>query len=134
MTIVGDYKEAVRLVCAPAINHLARVCHALSRDAGWYTDVRTGEPLQRNIGEMLALNHSEVSEALEGYRKTLQDDHLPHRKMVEVELADVLIRVFDLAEYLQLDLGGALVEKLEYNQNRADHKLAARAAENGKRF
>jgi hypothetical protein len=40
---------------------------------------------------------SELSEALEGHRKDLMDDKLPHRKMVEVELVDFLIRAFDMA-------------------------------------
>lgn len=87
-----------------------------------------------NVPEKLALIHSEVSEALEGYRKNLLDDHLQHRKMFEVELADVVIRVFDLAGAEGLDLGGAIEEKLEYNQKREDHKLANRMKENGKSF
>ena len=40
---------------------------------------------------------SEVSECMEGERKNLMDTHLKHRKMAEVELADILIRVFDYA-------------------------------------
>jgi NTP pyrophosphatase (non-canonical NTP hydrolase) len=54
--------------------------------------------------------------------------------MVEVELADALIRICDLAGYLGLDLGGAYRAKLEYNENRADHKPENRAIEGGKRF
>src|SRR5262245_43683454 len=42
------------------------VCHQASRQAGWYTDIATGAPRDRNRGEMLALIHSEISEALEG--------------------------------------------------------------------
>jgi NTP pyrophosphatase (non-canonical NTP hydrolase) len=89
---------------------------------------------ERNKAEMIALMHSELSEALEGLRKSLMDDHLPHRMMVEVELADTLIRIFDFAGGYGLDLGGALIEKLEYNAQRADHKLEARKAEGGKAF
>jgi NTP pyrophosphatase (non-canonical NTP hydrolase) len=109
-------------------------CHSRSLKAGWYTNPKTGERLERNVGEMLALIHSEVSEALEGHRKNLKDDHLPNRPMVEVELADTLIRVFDLAGYLGLDLGGAYAEKLAYNLSRADHQLENRAKEGGKAF
>ena len=100
--------------------------------AGWYTELATGERKTRNIGEMLALIHSEVSEGLEGYRKNLMDDHLPHRPMIEVEMADVIIRVFDLCGYLNLDLGGAYVEKRAYNANRSDHKLETRKLPGGK--
>ncbi len=54
--------------------------------------------------------------------------------MVEVELADAVIRIFDLAGALGLDVAGAITEKMEYNLNRADHKLENRSKENGKSF
>ena len=117
-----------------AIDHFEFLCHAQSVEAGWYLDPKTGEPRDRNVGEMLALVHSEVSEALEGHRKGLMDDHLPDRPMVEVELADAVIRIADLAGYLELDLGGAVLAKLEYNRHRADHKLENRAKVGGKAF
>ena len=61
-------------------------------------------------------------------------DHLPHGRMVEVELADATIRIVDLAAYLDLDLRGAVVEKLEYNRTRADHKIEKRTKAGGKAF
>ena len=119
---------------ATAINAFAADCHAASRKGGWYTDPATGAPLQRNVPEMLCLIHSEISEAMEGYRKNLHDDKLPHRKMVEVELADAMIRIGDLAGYLGLDVGGAIVEKMAFNATREDHKLENRKAAGGKAF
>lgn len=119
---------------AAAINLFAADCHAASRKAGWYTNPTTGKALWRNVPEMLCLIHSEISEAMEGYRKDLPDDKLPHRRMIEVELADAMIRIGDLATYLGCDLGGAIVEKMAFNATREDHKLEARKAAGGKAF
>ena len=120
-----------------SVNNLVDVCHQASVAGGWWHDIKTGEPminLPRIVPEKLCLIHSEVSEAMEGYRKKLNDDKLPHRSMLEVELADAVIRIFDLAGALKLDLGGALVEKMDYNSNREDHKLENRLKEGGKAF
>lgn len=114
------------------LNTLARECRAANEQ--WWRDPRTGEKIQRNKGELLMLMVSEISEAMEGERKNLMDDHLPHRKMVEVELADVLIRVFDYAGEYGFDLDGAVAEKRAYNARRADHKAEARLRADGKQW
>lgn len=118
------------------IKRAARVCHQAAVDGGWWHDPKTGESLigKRNKGEMLCLIHSEISEAMEGARKGLMDDHLPQRLMEEVELADALIRILDYAEAHGFDVAGALVEKLEYNAHRADHKPENRVKDGGKKF
>jgi hypothetical protein len=115
-----------------ALNELARQVHIVNDK--WWRNIETNEPIQRNVGELLALVHSEISEALEGHRKNLMDDKLPHRKMFEVELADAIIRIFDIAAGLNLDLGGAYVEKMTFNAQREDHKHEARLAANGKKY
>ena len=114
------------------INGQVAAIHGANVTAGWWHDPVTGAPKERNVFELLALVHSEISEAVEGHRKGLQDDHLPHRPMIEVELADAVIRIMDLAGGLGLDLGGAVVEKARYNASRADHKMEARRAPGGK--
>jgi NTP pyrophosphatase (non-canonical NTP hydrolase) len=123
-----------------SINTLVSAIHSQNVKVGWYKDVMA-EGIEKDsafvkmfVGTKFSLIHSETSEAMEGYRKDLMDDHLPNRKMVEVELADIVIRVMDLAGYLKCDLGGAILEKLAYNQQRADHKLENRNKENGKKF
>jgi NTP pyrophosphatase (non-canonical NTP hydrolase) len=114
------------------INSITDMCHGLAIESGWWNDVDVKEPLL--VPAKLCLIHSEISEAMEGDRKKLNDDHLPHRSMLEVELADAMIRIMDLAGALDLDLGGAIVEKLQYNTTRADHKLSARSETNGKGY
>lgn len=127
-----SYPSYDHLDPALTINNLAQQVHVNNKK--WWTDIHTGEPLKRNVGEMLCLVHSELSEAMEGHRKNLMDDKLPHRSMLEVELADVIIRVFDIAAGLKLDLGGAYVEKMAFNQVRKDHQAEARLAPGGKAY
>lgn len=119
------------------INDLVLDIHTGNVLAGWWSDLDTGLPLNgapRIIPEKLALIHSEISEAMEGDRKGLLDDKLPHRTMFEVELADAVIRIFDLAGSQGLDLGGAIVEKIQYNRTREDHKLTNRISDGGKKY
>lgn len=114
------------------LNEYAKEVHIANRK--WWTDLHTGEPINRNKGELLALIHSEVSEALEGERKNLMDDKLPHRRMAEVEMADVLIRVLDYCAGFGYDIEGAYREKMEFNRTRADHQHANRLLPGGKKF
>lgn len=109
------------------INAMVNLCHGLAKDAGWHDN-------PRETGTCLMLIVSEIAEAMEGDRKNLMDDHLTNRKMFEVELADAVIRIFDLAGREGIDLGGALVEKLIYNQQRPDHKKENREKEGGKKY
>ncbi len=114
----------------------------MAKASGWWTDLatgadltsRAGEPPRVNVPEKLCLIHSEISEGMEGHRKGLADDKLPHRSMLEVELADTVIRAFDLAGGLGMDLGGAVAEKLAFNAARADHKPANRLQPGGKAY
>ncbi len=110
-----------------SISELQKVIHQQNIDAGWWDK-------QREKGTLLCLIHSEISEAMEGERKNLRDDHLPHRMMAEVELADAIIRILDYAEAFNYDIESALIEKLEYNKQRADHKKENRARIDGKKF
>lgn len=123
-----------KIAASYQLNLLAEHIFNKNIEAGWYSDIRTGERISRNVPEMLCLIHSEISEALEGYRKNLKDDHLPQYSSIEVELADVLIRVFDLCGYLNLDIGNTFIDKYNYNQTRQDHKIENRLKDNGKAF
>ena len=116
------------------LDDLTDVCHGLAWEAGWWHDLETGEPIERNDAELICLMHSELSEALEGVRKGHQDKHLPQYSAVTVELADAVVRILDYAGKRQLPIGSALAEKLAYNQDRADHSVEARKAEGGKKI
>lgn len=125
---------------ADNINELVYLCNKASTDAGWWIDPVTGNHLLDSpyakyiVTTKLCLIHSEVSEAMEGERKDLMDDKLTHRKAIEVELADAVIRIADLCGALELDLGGAIVEKMAFNAVRPDHKLENRQADGGKKL
>lgn len=109
------------------LDALINISYGSSKACGWHDT-------EREDGTMIALIHSELSEALEGIRKNKMDDHLPQRPNAEVELADAVIRIFDFARKKGYDLAGAWVEKSLYNLSRPDHKPEAREAEGGKKF
>lgn len=128
-----------------SIDKLQKDIHDSNAVAGWWTDLETGVSLvdearkgsrlgKAIVAEKLCLIHSEVSEAMEGARKNLPDDKLPHRPMIEVELADAVIRILDLCGALNLDLESAIKEKREYNAKREDHKIENRKKVNGKAY
>ena len=119
--------------------------HQANVTAGWWTDLSTNMDLAEEarkgtrlgkalVAEKLCLVHSEISEAMEGHRKGLQDDKLPSRLMLEVEMADAVIRILDLCGALKLDLAGAIFEKLSYNKTREDHQIKHRKEANGKSY
>jgi NTP pyrophosphatase (non-canonical NTP hydrolase) len=86
--------------------------HKVARDKGWYDE-------ERSMGEIIALCHSELSEALEADREgNPKSDKIPNYSELEEELADTIIRILDTAEHNNLDLEGAIKAKTEYNSNR----------------
>lgn len=161
--------------------------HEQNKSVGWWDEPRPFETF-------VCLFHSELSEAMEGDRKGLMDDHLPHYPMFQVELADFVIRCMDFLgsvcksdpygapislamsnteliahlhslvssayEYNDIeffadrndslidgvllclgfsrknnfDLQKIILEKVEYNRTRADHKRENREKEGGKKY
>ena len=115
---------------------MQKLVHESSKAHGWYTcqdclgneggycqSCKGTRVVIRNIPEMLALIHSEVSEALEDYRnqRLPLDQYTMHDDKPEgfgVELADIVIRVMDLAEYLSIDLAEMIVLKYRYQLTR----------------
>jgi flagellar biosynthesis/type III secretory pathway protein FliH len=92
-----------------AFNALAREVHETARAKGWWQE-------DRNDGEMLALMHSELSEALEALRAgNPPDDKIPEYDGVSAELADVVIRIMDMVVARRLQVAEALCAKVAFN-------------------
>ncbi len=87
------------------INRMCKEAFEIAKSKGWHD-----EP--REMGTILALIHSEVSEALEADRKGDKENFVE-------ELADVCIRVFDLCGAHGIDLESAIIHKMAYNRTRS---------------
>lgn len=107
-----------------AFSNFAKEVHNTARKSGFWDGADTRSP--DCFGSKIALIHSELSEALEGYRKGnppashIADDSKVERfNNVEEELADAVIRIMDFSVAFGFDLAGALEAKAQYNKTRS---------------
>lgn len=98
---------------AKAISYLMAKCHNTAVKKGWW------EKGARNDGELHMLIVTELAESFEHLRHDdRKSDHIPYYTGREEELADVLIRIFDYAKQQNLNLPGALIQKMKFNETR----------------
>jgi len=88
-----------------SISEFIAECHSIAKEKGWWDS-------ERNEGELIALMHSELSEALEAMRNHGSKDN------VAEELADCCIRIFDYCGAREIDLEEKLHQKIVYNKGR----------------
>jgi len=126
MTEILDngWREQAARVVTRMQDEVYRLCHS----KGWYED-------ERSVGDLCALLHSEVSEVLEAYRKKgFQDasktiygvsedgrDRVVKGEKPEgvgSEMADILIRLLDMAKRWDVNLIAEYERKMRYNWTR----------------
>ena len=115
------------------INEFIQQAHQIAIDHGWHN----GE--ERNFGEMIALMHSELTEALEEARAGAEPTYTYYECTkvgydcynlkceicrcgkpcgIPSEFADLVIRVFDACGLYGIDLEAAIAEKMAFNRGR----------------
>lgn len=76
---------------------------------GWGT-----KPEEINVGEKMALVHSEVSEAYEAYRHK----NIDGKDGFKEELGDIMQRVLHLCGIFNIDIESEIIKKYKLNQDR----------------
>lgn len=106
------------------LHHTGRICHSIARLHGWWDRPEQPgvyDPSCRNPFELIGLMHTELSELFERMRdpaKFVPDKHCPQFDNAEIEAADLLIRLLDMAQAKGWRLGAATIAKIAANERR----------------
>jgi len=124
-----------------SLRKAALMCYGLGLTNGWWHEIhKPGMPAkeERDFGNIIALLHSEVSEAFEAYRNDdKMDNKVPKFRGRIAELVDLQVRLFDYvaSDPAILDEFVACFEaKNQFNVDRPDHKIENRLAAGGKKL
>jgi hypothetical protein len=126
--VIDQYKPEPPKTSSNKINDLADKVHQVNKDKGFWDK-------ERNVGEMLMLVSSELGEAMEAHRKGRFADWESYHKNVSVlgpkkafeiyikdrfedEVIDAVLRLYDMAAGLNIDLDKHIQAKLNYNRSR----------------
>lgn len=115
------------------LSEIASEIHQTAVDHGWWEGVETAEEIHQDIGIKLLLAHSEISEAVEDWRgmESLETLNLILFRENEqgtgftkpvgfpTEIADTIIRLLDLAQFIGIDIERVILDKMEYNKTRS---------------
>lgn len=116
------------------VNEIARKIHQTAVDKGWWKEEQDVLEILRASDKpeladkvqlwytmaKLLLMISEIAEGLEGLRhKNPASDHIPQFSAAEEEMADVFIRMMDLAEKRGWRIAEAVEAKMAFNDGRA---------------
>lgn len=99
------------------LNEIAKEAYENSKNHGFWDK-------NRDFGEIVALMHTELSEAFEEYRcgKKYNETYYENGNKpcgIPSELADVIIRICDFCGAHEIDIEKIIEEKMSYNKNRA---------------
>jgi len=107
-----EKEEILEKLFVSTFNVVASLVHETAREKGWLDK-------DRSDGELIALEHSKLSEGLEALRHgNPPDDKIQDFSGVEAEMADVVIRIMDNAQARSWDVAGAIVAKMKMNKKR----------------